>query len=386
MNVFIDASNLGGGGGVTHLAELLAAWPGETPVTVLARQKVLQQLPQRSTHRLLGHPMLEKGLLRRVLFQLFLLDRMIPDGALVFAVTGDYLGRRQPVVSMSQNMLIHEREIWKEFRNFRECMRFRINYLKQWRSFSRSAGILFISGYARDYISARMNLSQKTTAIIHHGIHPRFFGEVRPQRPREAFTADDPCRLVYVSTVHVYKHPWSVIEAAGLLREAGYPVSLTLAGAVIFEPAGKRMMETLDRVDPGRRFVRYLGEVAYAEIEKLYAEADCVLFASTCENMPNILLESMASGTPVASSAKMPMPEFLRDGGWYFDATDPASIARAVASMIDSPGERALKAAIAQEEARKYSWRKAADETLAFLMSIHDAHQRNSKGEHHETT
>ena len=33
--------------------------------------------------------------------------------------------------------------------------------------------------------------------------------------------------------------------------------------------------------------------------------------------MPNILIESMGSGLPIACSEKMPMPEFLGDDGIY---------------------------------------------------------------------
>ena len=37
------------------------------------------------------------------------------------------------------------------------------------------------------------------------------------------------------------------------------------------------------------------------------------IFASTCENMPNILIEGMSSGLPILCSNYLPMPEFLKD-------------------------------------------------------------------------
>ena len=57
-----------------------------------------------------------------------------------------------------------------------------------------------------------------------------------------------------------------------------------------------------------------------------YSEHDGIIFASTCENMPNILIESMGCGKPIACSKKLPMPQFLKEGGFYFDALSLNSI------------------------------------------------------------
>jgi glycosyltransferase involved in cell wall biosynthesis len=86
--------------------------------------------------------------------------------------------------------------------------------------------------------------------------------------------------------------------------------------------------------------------------------------------MPNILLEGMASGLPIACSNCGPMPEVLGDAGVYFDPENPKDIARALRELIESPVLRTKSAESSFERVRRYSWRRCADETFRFLAEI----------------
>ena len=86
--------------------------------------------------------------------------------------------------------------------------------------------------------------------------------------------------------------------------------------------------------------------------------------------MPNILLEGMASGLPVASSSRGPMREVLGDAGAYFDPEDPPTIARALRELMESPELRTTVANASFERAKAYSWRRCTDETFGFLTGV----------------
>jgi glycosyltransferase involved in cell wall biosynthesis len=86
--------------------------------------------------------------------------------------------------------------------------------------------------------------------------------------------------------------------------------------------------------------------------------------------MPNILLEEMASGLPIACSNRGPMPEVLGDAGVYFDPEDPNDIARALRELIESPVLRTKLARASFGRVQRYSWRRCADETFSFLASV----------------
>ena len=139
MRIGFDASNIGGGGGITHLKEILAHLPlqkGIEKVFVFASQKVLKQLPEDNVIQKITFSAFNKGLFHRVWFQLLGYDKNIKQHCdILFSITGDYLGNFKPVVGMSQNMLLYESDIWKEIKQPKEILRFWLNYQKQKRCF-----------------------------------------------------------------------------------------------------------------------------------------------------------------------------------------------------------------------------------------------------------
>lgn len=383
MRIGFDASNIGGGGGVTHLKEILAHLPlqkGIEKVVVFASQKVLKQLPEDKLIQKITFPSFNKGLLHRLKFQLWGYDKHIKQHCdILFSITGDYLGNFKPVAGMSRNMLLYERDIWKEIKQPKEILRFWLNYQKQKRCFKNATGIIFISQYAKDYVLKKLNIRNKQIAVIHHGISPRFKVEVRKQFSIENYSDNNPFNLLYVSTVHVYKHQWNLVEAVSLLRQKGYPIVLDLVGGVIFKPAGEKLEKTIQETDPQHKFIHYHGHVPYDKIDAFYKKADGIVYASTCENMPNILIESMASGLPIVCSNKQPMPEFLKENGFYFDAKNVESIANAIEEMLLNPEKRELMAKRNFDEVKKFSWEITANETFSFLEEIYTSYYGNKE-------
>ncbi|GAB2767813.1 glycosyltransferase [Salinimicrobium soli] len=381
MRFGIDASNIGGGGGVTHLREILINYDHAYfsnriyKIVIFSSTAVLNELPDSPFFEKVTFPAFNKDLFSRVKFQISGYDKEIETRCdILFSITGDYIGKFKPMIGMSRNMLLYERHIWKDIAQPKEILRFWLNYKKQKICFKNSAGILFISDYAKNYISNKLKLSTKPTAVIHHGLSPKFVGIPEVQKKISEYSFQKPFRFLYVSTIHVYKHQWNVVKAIGELRILGYPVELSLVGGVIFKPAGKKLNKIIASKDPTHTFIHSKGHVDYAEIEKEYCSADGILFASTCENMPNILLESMASGKAIACSDKEPMPEFLKDGGFYFDAKDPNSIIKTLIDFLENPGKRKEFIDKNKLEIEKYSWKKTSKETFSFLLNTYKQH------------
>jgi glycosyltransferase involved in cell wall biosynthesis len=173
----------------------------------------------------------------------------------------------------------------------------------------------------------------------------------------------------------MYKHQWHVVDALGILRERGLPVGLDLIGGA-YPPALRRLREAIARVDPAGRFVSYVGAVPHADLPARYQQADVFVFASSCENMPNTLLEAMASGLPIACSDRGPMPEILGDAGIYFDPERPADIARAIEGLLTSATERARVARTARDRVEQFTWERCADDTLSFIVETQRHHMR----------
>lgn len=374
--VGIDATNIGGGGGLTHLKEVLISFDREffkstiSRIVVFGSSNTLDELPDLWVLQKKTFKNLNGNLLQRVIFQIKDYDRHINEAGvdILFSITGDYLGNFTPVVAMSRNMLLYERKIWKEIHSVKEIARFWLNYKKQIRCFKKAVGIIFISNYAKTVISEDLNLKKKNMATIHHGLSPKFLREPRLQKKISEYSFENPFRVLYVSTVHVYKHQWNVVRAINDLRNKGLPVCLDLIGGAIFDPAWKKLKNTMEKVDPEGNFIRYHGHVDYGTIQNFYGMADGIVYASSCENMPNILLESMASGLPIACSSILPMPEFLKSNGFYFDPYDVDSMVNAIETMLSNKDARNKMISANIEEVKKYSWHKTSKETFLNLL------------------
>jgi glycosyltransferase involved in cell wall biosynthesis len=167
-----------------------------------------------------------------------------------------------------------------------------------------------------------------------------------------------------------------VVEAVARLRKEGYPVALNLVGPS-YLPAKKRLMESINKFDVNDEWVKYHGPVPYLDLHHIYKEAHLGVFASSCENLPIILLETMASGLPIACSNRGPMPEVLGDAGVYFDPEQPIEIYRAIKNLINNPQLRLEKSQASFHKAQQYSWDVCALETFSFLEQVVTNYQQS---------
>jgi glycosyltransferase involved in cell wall biosynthesis len=371
MRIGIDATSIVDGGGLTHLKELIKNYLNKKTnhqLIIYASKNVLDQLsnhPKLSKH---NFSFLNKSILHRLFFQILLFDKYLKSECDVFlSVTGDYVGSFRPYIAMSQNMMLYEREFWKEIKSLKEKAKFFFNYNRQKKCFKNAEGIIFLSQYAKDYILSSLKIENKNTSIIHHGISPKFLSKKFSLNSIKEYSIDNPFRFLYVSTVHVYKNQWNVVAAISKLRQKGYPVTLTLIGNVIYEPSGERLTKLINQLDPDNQFINHILNIPHDEIADKYFTHDGIIFASTCENMPNILLESMASGKPIACSNKQPMPEFLKDGGYYFNAKSVNSIFETLENLLNSLKKFEKLNKLNVQELKKYNWEETSTKTIDFI-------------------
>jgi glycosyltransferase involved in cell wall biosynthesis len=372
----IEASNLRRGGGITHLREILRAARakehGFDEVIVWSGRATLDELPPANDWLRLEHnALLEGGLPQRLWWQNVALAREARAKRcdLLFVPGGSYAGTFRPFVTMSRNMLPFEPR--ERARYGMSAMRAKLTILERVQSASmrRADGVIFLNEYAKKRVTSRAGALRGRTTIIPHGVDDRFRIAPRSQRPIVTYDREHPFRLLYVSIIDVYKHQDIVAEAVARLRARGLPVEIDFRGPS-YAAAQKRLNEVVARVDPRHEFIHADGVTKYADLPAVYAAADAFVFASSCENMPNILLEAMAAGLPIASSSRGPMPEILGDGGVLFDPENVEDVEAAIALLVNDHESRARWALAAYERASRYSWSRCAEETFGFLAEV----------------
>ena len=372
--VGIDASRNRSGGAVGRLAGVLGggdpARHGINEVHVWAHRGLLDELPIAPWLVKHNPPALERSLPSEVWWQFWSLPHELRRHScdVLFSMDAGTVSRFQPSVVMSQDMLSFEPKEMARYAYSRSYWRLVLLKHIQVRSLRRAAGRLFLTSYAAS-IMQRHTGPLANVRIIPHGIGENF--RQQPSRDRWA-EPSAPIRCLYVSNVDLYKHQWQVVRAVAKLRRKGLPVQLVLVGR-----QSGRGTELLTRViaeEEAADFVERVEEVSHNAIPDYLAKADVFVFASSCENMPNTLIEAMAAGLPIACSNRGPMPEVLQDGGSYFDPEDPNSIAAALEVLLTDRERRRASAARARVLAAKYSWPRCADETWSFLAEVAAMH------------
>ena len=373
MRLAIDASNARGGGGLVYLVELLrAADPlaaGFDSVTVFGGAALRERIEDRPWLRKAGPAELDGPLPSRVVWQQLKLPRLLRRSAFdVLFAPGGTVPRRLPcpAVTVSQNLLPFDE---RERRRYPPgAVRLRLELLRraQLGSFARADGVIFLSQHARRVLAPQVPGGLRRAVVVPHGVHAGWQREPPAARGLDACSAESPLRLLYVSIVDEYKHQWNVAQAVAALRREGLPVEITFAGPA-HPPALRRLLTTLDHLDPSRRFLRYTGPVEHGSLRAMYQQAELFVFASTCENLPIILIEAMAAGLPIVSSPSGPMPEVLGDAGVYADAENVEELTTALRRVAMDADLRDQLARRAERRSRAYSWAECARRTLAFV-------------------
>jgi len=370
IKIVINALSAKLGGGQTYLRNLLTRLPMDAALDIRIFCPDDLQLPndprirRETASRLTSNPLL------RALWEKVALPRFLAaENADILFCPGGVVATKVPkgvkVVTMFRNMIPFDTELvqampWG-------LMRLRNIILKRvmLKSMSEADLTIFISDHARSVIEALTQIPNPHT--IPHGISELFRQqEVMPARPA---AAPEGRYILYVSRFDVYKHHDKVVEGYAALpanmRDHYKLVFLGETSLPPFEPVQARISE-LSLVDA----VLIGGVIPYDSLPAWYAHADAILFASSCENCPNILLESLAAGRPVLSSDVMPMPEFGGPGLVYFSPFDPQSIAKALAETLISPERAGEVATAARERSRLYDWAITADRTWAAIVTL----------------
>lgn len=373
LKVVINAFSARLGGGQTYLRNLLAYMPERDDLEVLVYAPTELDLPNHPRLRRMATRWPTTNPLLRALWERLVLPRVLQrEQADVLFCPGGVVATPPPtgcrVITMFRNMIPFDPSTCKNIPWGLQRLRNVILKRVMLKSMGNADLTIFISDHARGVIEAMTRIKKPVT--IPHGIS-RAFRSFDQALERPAFLPEGEY-LLYVSRFDVYKHHYEVVSAYAMLPDAlRRRFALVLAGEADL-PEAVRVRQLIKRLDLGER-VRLLGSIPYSELPAVYHYAHLVLFASSCENCPNILLEALGSGRPVLSSNVMPMPEFGGDAVAYFSPFDPDDILKTMQKVVTNDDYAQYLAAAAVRRSARYDWESTAKATWAHIFRLIEA-------------
>ena len=151
-----------------------------------------------------------------------------------------------------------------------------------------------------------------------------------------------------------------IIRALPLLED----VDLVIVGD---GPEKEKLKALAHELGVGDR-TRFLGILPHAELPRIYLAADALVLASAREGWPNVLLEAMACGTPVAAACTGGIPEVVAapEAGCLFSDRTPQAIADAVGRIVRNPPDREAT----RRYAENFSWEATTAGQLELFREV----------------
>ena len=199
-----------------------------------------------------------------------------------------------------------------------------------------------------------------TTRVIPNGVDLERFHPVDRAHARRVLGLEERNWLLSVGHLIATKGHDAVIRALAELPGWG----LLVAG----EGPGDRGLRALAARTGVLGRVQFRGRVSPEQMPTLYSAADVVTLASHREGMPNVLLESLACGTPVIATRVGACPDIVREpvAGRLVDGPDPSGVAAAVLDLARNPPDREAVAAYA----RRFAWAPSIEAQLEAFRGI----------------
>jgi glycosyltransferase involved in cell wall biosynthesis len=225
----------------------------------------------------------------------------------------------------------------------------------------RAHRIIASSGSTRDDLVALFGVRPAKIDVVPLGLGARTVEPTAEPELRDRLGLGARAVALTVSAKRPHKNLLRLLEALALIPAERRPL-LILPGYPTSHEAELRARATSLGLDGDTRF---LGWVADEDMEGLYALASCFVFPSLYEGFGLPVLEAMARGVPVATSARGSLAEVAGDAALLFEPEDPRAIASALERLLGDGTERTRLRQLGLAQAGRFTWQATAAATVA---------------------
>ena len=224
--------------------------------------------------------------------------------------------------------------------------------------------ILAISEATAADLRRHYRLPDSKVLVAPHGGGAEFFAIGRRRAP-EPF-------VLAVSTLHPHKNLDGLLRAFAEFRRRRPDFRLVVCGLHGF--ASDALHELRDSLGLAGA-VDFPGWIPRPDLLDLYARAWAFIYPSKFEGFGLPVLEALAAGVPCACSDIEPLASLAGDAALAFDPFDESAILQALIRIVEDEPLRHRLGEAGPRRAAQFSWRAAAETTLAALIAAAEATQ-----------
>jgi len=231
--------------------------------------------------------------------------------------------------------------------------------------------IIAVSDALAEDVSKKFERKREDITVIHTGVDSRFFEEpkIDGSKFREKCGIDSPY-ILFLGTLSPINNITRLLEAFAKFCEKSKEnkkYQLVLAGKRDWMT--KEFKQMAKDLGIASRLV-FTGYVVGDDLVPLFKASEFFIMPSLYEGFGSTVLEALATGTPTLASRVTSIPEIAGDAVRFFDPLDKDAMAEEMDIFAHDEAMRKEYAQKGPEQAKKYTWKKTAQETLEVYKKL----------------
>ncbi len=214
-----------------------------------------------------------------------------------------------------------------------------------------------------------LHIPEEKITVIHEAADAKYhlLADTEVKIVRALYSLGDAPFILHVGTLEPRKNLPFLVRAFAQAKTRLGPTKLVITGKKGWYYENLfRLVNELKLNDE----VIFTGYVEDEDIPALYNAAHIFAFPSLYEGFGLPPLEAMASGTPVISSNTSSMPEVIGEAGILLPPKGESDWAEAMVELVNNDKHWQKLRREGLKQAKKFSWQKCANETIAVYEKV----------------
>jgi glycosyltransferase involved in cell wall biosynthesis len=268
---------------------------------------------------------------------------------------------RKKIVTTTHDLTVLKFKISNQLPSWLSYLRLKGYRFLMWQTHKKAKHIIVPTQFVADDVNKKYLFTNRKTTVTLEASDPPLPGKAKsPDEPPEQF-------IMHTGNAFEYKNLERLVSAFCILKEQHENLKLVFVGKRKYH---LKKLQKWAKKQPCYDDIIFTGFVPDEELKWYYENARAYIFPSLSEGFGLPGLEAMVHGCPVVSSNATCLPEVNGDAAEYFNPLDITDMAEAINRVISSEPLRKKLIEKGYENAKRFSWRRMATQTLQVYKDV----------------